>query len=499
MSGLHAGTGRRLINPELGMRGPGIRIFCDPLVHIESDLTVTALVLEAQGRKLAVLGYDLAVVPFTLADEVRAVVAKAVGTAPSCVLLNFSHTHASPVFKGWPMSDDPEQVAAGDRYYARLVEAGEQAAVDADRARRPARIAAGWGEAPVGVYRRERGADDAFILGEVPDAAIDPAVGVIRVDDVSGRPIAVGFSYGCHPVIVGPRTQAVSSDYPGAARKVVEDVLGGTALFLQACGGNVNPRHGIGIDFDCTDVKEREGTLLASAVIGAASRLRTDMRRGPRTLYGDLGIAFWPWLLVDVGGPPAMGAVERRVVLPLTDLPTLDVAARLRDHHAAERASATARRARSGDISVAERWAQWADVLHRACSLGEGTLETPSGTFAIRGRKATIEVGVQGLRVGDVALIATPFEMFFETGMAIKTRSPIAHTEVLGYSNGTAGYLPRAQDYPRGGWSVEARYAVPDLFPQSWLWPVVIHPDAEGMVVEAAVGVLEDLARTELG
>jgi hypothetical protein len=148
---------------------------------------------------------------------------------------------------------------------------------------------------------------------------------------------------------------------------------------------------------------------------------------------------------------------------------------------------------------VAERWAQWADVLHRACSLGEGTLETPSGTFAIRGRKATIEVGVQGLRVGDVALIATPFEMFFETGMAIKTRSPIAHTEVLGYSNGTAGYLPRAQDYPRGGWSVEARYAVPDLFPQSWLWPVVIHPDAEGMVVEAAVGVLEDLARTELG
>jgi hypothetical protein len=95
--------------------------------------------------------------------------------------------------------------------------------------------------------------------------------------------------------------------------------------------------------------------------------------------------------------------------------------------------------------------------------------------------------------VGDVAIVATSFEMFFETGLTIKGRSPFPHTEVIGYSNGCAGYLPRAQDHPRGGWSVEQRYAVPDLFPQSWLWPVIVHPDAEGQVVEGAIAVLNEL------
>jgi len=491
---LQAGTGRRLINPDLGMPGPGIRIYCDPIVHIESDLTATALVLETTGRKLVLIGYDLAVVPSTLAREVRHTVARSVGTSPSHVLVNYSHTHASPALQGWGMIDDAWQAAAIERYQARLVQAAEHAAVEADRGRQPARLAAGWGEAPLGVYRRETGSNGRLILGEVPDTAIDRSVGVIRVDDLQGRPIAVVFSHGCHPVIMGPRSQAASSDFPGAARKVVEEVLGGTALFLQACGGNINPRYGIGFEVDCRDVKDRVGTVLAGAVIAAASSLWTDKRRGPQTLLGEFGIALWPWLSVEEGTAPPLAALERTLVIPLSELPPLDVARRVRDHHVAELGSARAGRARRADVSVAGRWARWAEILVEACSLGEGVLETPTGTFSISGRKATFETPIQAIRVGAVAIVATSFEMFCETGLTIKTGSPFPHTEVVGYSNGSAGYLPRAEDYPAEGWSVEQRYAVPDLFPQSWLWPVILHPEAERLVVQAALGVLNELA-----
>ena len=476
------------------MPGPGIRIYCDPIVHIESDLTVTALVLATSGCKLVLLGYDLAVVSSALAPVIRQAVARSVGTQPSHVLLNYSHTHASPSIKGWGMEEGGERAAAIERYQDRLVEAAEIAAVEADRRRQPARLTAGWGEAPLGVYRREKGPGDRFILGEVPQTPIDPSVGVIRVDDLDGRPISVVFSYGCHPVIMGPRAQAASSDYPGAARRLIEDVIGGTALFLQACGGNVNPRYGIGFEVDCRDVKDREGAVLAGAVIATASNLRTHTRRGPRTLLGDLGIALWPWVAVDdVMAPPA-AAVERTLVIPLSDLPPLDVAQRLRDRYAAEFASAQARQARTSDLTVAARWAQWAAILVEACALGEGTLHAPTGTFFIRNGKATFETLIQAIRVGDVAILATSFEMFFETGLTIKRRSPFPHTEVIGYSNGVSGYLPRAEDYPAGGWSVEERYAVPDLFPQSWLWPVVVHPGAEAQVVSAAVDLLRQLA-----
>jgi hypothetical protein len=68
MDRLWAGTGRRVINPELGMPGPGIRIYCDPIVHIERDLMV---------------------ISSPLAHEVRQAVARAVGTEPSHVLVNY--------------------------------------------------------------------------------------------------------------------------------------------------------------------------------------------------------------------------------------------------------------------------------------------------------------------------------------------------------------------------------------------------------------------------
>jgi len=475
------------------MPGPGIRIFCDPLVYAESDLTVTALALEAPGGKLVIVGCDLGVIPNTLADDLRRAVADTAHTAPSHVLLNYSHTHSSPALKGWGMTDDPERSAAIERHQAEIAEAIRRAVADADRNMQPARLGAGWGEAPIGVYRREGVAAGRPILGEVPDAPIDRSVGVIRIDHLSGRPIAVMFSFGCHPVIMGPRSQAVSSDFPGAARKIVEEVVGGTALFLQGCGGNINPRYGIGFEVDCRETKDREGAVLAGAVIAAASAIRTDKRRGPKTLLGETGIALWPWLPVDDAAAPSVAAAERTLVIPLSELPTREVSRRLRERYAGELASAQARRARPADLTVAARWAKWAEVLDEACALGEGTLRAPTGTFHIRNRHATFETPIQGMRVGDVAILATSFEMFSETGLSIKARSPFPHTQVIGYSNGTVGYLPRRSDYPPGGWSVEERYAVPDLFPQSWLWPVIVHPDAEEQVVEGAVAVLKEL------
>ena len=97
------------------------------------------------------------------------------------------------------------------------------------------------------------------MLGEVPDHPIDPSVGVVRVDDLDGSPIAIAFRYSAHPVTVGGRSTVASTDYPGPARDVLERSLGGLALFLQGCGGNMNPAVGIGWEIDCRDTKNRVG------------------------------------------------------------------------------------------------------------------------------------------------------------------------------------------------------------------------------------------------
>ena len=64
---------------------------------------------------------------------------------------------------------------------------------------------------------------------------------------------------------------------------------------------------------------------------------------------------------------------------------------------------------------------------------------------------------------------------------------------MLGYSNGCVMYLPRAQDYPPGGWDVHVRYKIPDMLFQNYLVPVAFQPDSEQRVVATALNLLNEL------
>ena len=203
---LFAGVARQVINPPLGINKAGLRLFADPIQAVESDLTATVLVLGSGGTKVAIIACDLVVIPTQTALEVRGEVAEAIGTTASHVLLNFSHSHSTPALPGWTV-DPPDQARLKSKYQEKLFRWLVEAAIEADSKLEPARIGAGWGESYLGVYRRETGPDGRDVLGEVPDHPIDTAVGVIRVDDLEGEPIAVLFSYGCHPVTVGTCSQ----------------------------------------------------------------------------------------------------------------------------------------------------------------------------------------------------------------------------------------------------------------------------------------------------
>jgi hypothetical protein len=111
---------------------------------------------------------------------------------------------------------------------------------------------------------------------------------------------------------------------------------------------------------------------------------------------------------------------------------------------------------------------------------------------AERGR-VTCDLFAQAIRVNDIVIAGVNAELFFETGLEIRARSPLPDTFALGYTNGTIGYLPRAEDYPDGGWDVDATYAVPDLIFQVHPHPVALHPSSEQRAVDATVAVIQQL------
>lgn len=477
---LQAGAARRVINPLLGTGKAGLRLFGAPIQAIESDLTATVLVLASDGARVALIAVDLCIMSMAEARESRVGVAEALGIPVSHVLLNLSHNHSAPALPEFmAMTDSPEDVRFRERYRRDLTRWLVEAAVEANGRLQPARVGCGWGESQIGVYRREQ-RDGRDVLGEVPDHPIDPSVGVIRVDDLDGDPIAIVFRFSAHPVTVGSRSMVASADYPGPAREVLERNLGGLAIFLQGCGGNVNPRVGIGYEIDCSDTKNRVGLELGGEALKVAAGIRTNTRAGERKPLGNVpNILFTPWEPVSGDTPAHLGAAETTVSLDYIDLPPLAEAEAILAHWQQELEQRRERDTQEWEIRFAEKYEHWARILVAAVAHGHPTLD----------------LQLQAIRINGTVISAMNVEAFFETGLEIRARSPFPDTFVLGYTNGVVSYLPRAEDYPEGGWRLEASYAVPDLIPQAWGMPVALAPDSEQRAVEGSLELIRQVAR----
>jgi len=480
---LYAGAARRTINPPLGTRQTGFRLFGNPVQAIESDLAATALVLGDESTRVVVIGIDLSLVGIDLslrdqrpAQELRVEIAEALGIPVAHVLLNTSHTHAGVALPDY-MPDSDEQMALKEHYRRSLARSLVEAAVEADARLQPARLGCGWGESAIGVYRREV-RDGHDVLGEVPEHPIDSSVGVIRVDDLDGNPIAIVFRYSCHPVTMGPRSAVVSSDYPGAAREVVERSLGGLALFLQGGGGNVNPRAGMGLEIDCRDTKNRVGLELGGEVVKVAAGIRTSTRAGERRQLGNVpNILVTPWEQVDGAGCTHLAAAETTVELDYVELPRPEQASAILERWQRTLHERRGEDAQEWEIRVAEKYEDWARLLVEAAAHP----------------RPTCDLHLQAIRVNDIVIAGMNAELFFETGVELRDRSPLPDTFALGYTNGTIGYLPRAEDHPPGGWDPGSSYGVPDLIFQVHPHPVALHPGSERRALEASLTLIRQL------
>ena len=203
--------------------------------------------------------------------------ADAIGCRPQDVLLNSSHSHATP----WPgatikLGGEADTWTERElRYWETLPDAFASAAVQARTAAVEARIAGGIGHAPgLAVNRRERTADGRTILGWNPEGFLDDSVPTLRVDAIDGSAIATIVGFGCHPVVVGPEVAAAGTDFVGPLRRRVDQLRGGVTIFLQGAAGNVLPLEGF--------MDQLGGEVIFGERAGAGSGPRRRRRRAAR-------------------------------------------------------------------------------------------------------------------------------------------------------------------------------------------------------------------------
>ncbi len=445
-SGLRAGVARADITPPVGIAqlnwGSQTHIYSvgnDPV-----GMVATALVIANGGEKFAMVDVDaLLIRPFEAAIE-RA--AQKTGIPAAHIRLAATHTHAGPnlsAAKGPAGVDLTPQLDMIRRYRAQIVDKIVGIIIEADANLKPAHIYGGRGEGTINVNRRFRASgDDPPAVGRNPDGLIDRELVVFRIDDAQGKPVAVLANYQCHGTVLAYENKYVSPDWPGMTRKVVEQAFpGAMCLFFQGAAGNQGPIEGFTGDLG---VAHRLGSILGHQA--AAVALATETVHREPTFEGFVeSTAYQAKQHWRVKGPrdATLKFTRKKIDLPRRTYTQEEISAMTARVEDAKKKLAAAEA--SGDDwqkhQAGARVRRFGDLLKK-------WTEPPDPT--------PVQLEVQILRIGEVAIVAMPGEQFAEVGQAIKKASPFAYTMYAGYSSGEGGdYMPTDAEYAFGGYEVE--------------------------------------------
>jgi neutral ceramidase len=387
MPTLHAGIGRASLTPAIGNWLLGFAGRDSGCTSIHDELYATTLVLEAGGQRLAIVSCDLLFLHPRIVSQVREIVEATTGIPGRNVMLCCTHTHSGPPGFATEQSHPIDKAYVAHLPY-RIAGAVRLACDNLT----PARLGHANGKATIGINRRQVIGPGKTIIGENLEGPVDRTVGVLRVDNMDGKPLAVLVNYACHPVILGPPSLAVSADYIGQTRANVEAATGAPMLFIQGACGDINPLGGVR-GADDTNCKKL-GAILADEVCRIYATI--DPQTTDLTLTAHC---------VELG-------------LPLQPSP----------------------------VSAKAEGGTWAP----------GNILDQRFPWAADMSEQGARMEVQAFALGDLALVSVAAEPFVETGLATKAALPFGGaTFFAGYTNGCVGYVPTAQAIPLGGYEVQ--------------------------------------------
>lgn len=438
------GTARVDITPRRPVMLGGFGQRTEPATEVHDPVEAVALFVEQAGERVVLITADLIAVPGPLAAEVVAALAARTGIEAHRVCVAASHTHSGPVPFD-PAGTAPGVAEYGERLGAALVDVAEAAMAAA----RPARLRSGVGAVELG-FNRWRPDESAEVDRRVPVLVAD--------DATTDAPIAVLFGAGCHPTTMGWDNPAVSADYPGVAKRLVSERLGGaTALFVNTTEGDVVP-----VTSPRRDALDPRGYCGGSAAdtVAVGTRLADEVVRVATTATA------------AAPDPPAVARVDLR--LPPNHGGLDDAAASVR---LAESTAVLAEFLGAGfadEIPMAGLWsAASAAVVERDLSEPEMRRLMIACCYYLglraRLRRTSpaepVEVPVQVIRLGGLELLALPGEALVAVGREWARRAGSDAAFVVGLANAHHRYLPRAGHFAEPGWDTRYETVTAGLAP----------------------------------
>ena len=416
---MKAGFFKQDITPRVGVELCGFGPFlCRHSIGVRDRLWARAMAVEQAGSTVVVVSCDLVGIALDITRKVRAQVRAATGLPDESIMVCCSHTHSGPntgPYIGWGAPDEPYRETLHNRI--------ARAAIEAVRRLEEAE----WTHAAVpcpGIGLNREYDRDAPPLAEclAPDwrpakpELTDTVCEVLAARTPAGRLLGFASYFGCHPVVCCASSRYIHGDYAGVATNLVErdetDVVG---LFFQGAQGDVN---------SCVVHKGESESLLALDTI--AGRYARAVRRG---------LAEAKPLAVD-----RVAGVLETVTFSRRRWDREKIRSLLAEKEARLNLDTTT------DAEAADRSNPRMDVVYALALRG-------LAARAERGESLEPPTEMQGIRIGPVSLLGSPFETFQAIKNDVRQRARSKIPLVMSFVNDSIGYAPDQTTAARGGYA----------------------------------------------
>jgi len=370
---------------------------------VHDSLYAKALVAKgSNGEKVALISIDICMINKNSVKFVRDYIASKTDIKAGNVMVMATHTHSGP-----PSDLDAPKAKE-------YLDKAANAVVLANERLKPTILAAGRNkEDRISHNRRLRckdgtthmcweKLDTGFVIG--PWGPIDPEVITISLEQ-EGKPTGVIVNFGCHATTLTGNNWLYTADYPGYMAESIRKVKGKDYLplfFNGPCGNVTQVDYRVGFP-DTYQECQRIGYILGVSALEAVAN--------EKVVSGDI-------------------VTVLKEMVPVKKL------------------------------TITDEQLAWAEkVMKKVEKEGMPPIQAdgiPDAIYAKewmemhKNQDQVDSLEVMVVRIGDVAFVGLPGEIFCEFGMDIKAKSPFKNTLVMGLTNDAQGYFPTAVSFTQG-------------------------------------------------
>ncbi len=389
------------ITPDIGMEIPG-GFNKNISSGIHDPLEINTIVLKCKDQIFVLSSFDLLVIPNDVVAEIKNKVAEKTSLSKSNIILSATHTHSGgPIVDVFMSERNPQ-------YVQKVINSAVNSILKALDMLTPINLSVDSHDVENLAYNRRFYMKNGIVLTHpgkmnpdiiAPAGPVDPQLITIYLTDHTDTPKSAIVNYALHATVLGGKE--FSADYIYYLRNFLRQKWGNdfTLVFLNGACGDVTQVNNL------SPPEQQEFGEIWAKKIGET--LACEVYKGflwRKTIENPI-----------LKGSSAILQIPFRQPNSVSSLPSKGLS--------------------SGQDKIYQREIE---LLKKIIA------ENP-----------TMEIEISALRIGNIAIITNPTEMFCRLGLDIKKSSPALYTIVAELTNGYSGYCPTPEAFAEGGYEIQ--------------------------------------------